>query len=78
MNKTKYVTISLVDANTSELIFQTKTVPVDTSQTLNLKINKNISAFVRYTSTSDRDLVLQISLREQRQPLNLEFNPDVY
>lgn len=73
----KYVIVSLVDGNTGEIIYETKPQAVDTSSYLRSKINKNVNSFCNYfRDHPGRDLVFQVSVREQRKSLIL-FD-DVY
>lgn len=73
----KYVTVSLIDGNTGELIYETKATAVDTSSYLRSKINTNVNSFCNYfRDHPGRDIVFQVSVREQRKSLVL-FD-DVY
>lgn len=73
----KYVTVSLIDGNTGEMIYETKAQAVDTSSYLRSKISKNVDSFINYfRDHPGRDLVFQVSVREKRKSLTL-FD-DVY
>ena len=75
----KYVTISLNDANTGEVICETNTCAVGSSSYLRTKITKNVDSFMNYyRDHSDRDLCLQVLVREERSSLSIPFLPDVY
>lgn len=74
----KYVTISLNDANTGEVIYETKTSAVGSVAYLRSKVSKNVDSFMNfYRDHGDRDLCLQVLIREQRKSLTIPF-PDVY
>lgn len=68
----KYVTVSLIDGNTGEIIYDTNAQAVDSSSYLRSKINKNVNSFCNYfRDHPGRDLVFQVSVREQRKSLTL-------
>lgn len=68
----KYVTVSLIDGNTGEMIYETKAQAVDTSSYLRSKICKNVDSFINYfRDHPGRDLVFQVNVREQRKSLVL-------
>lgn len=75
----KYVTISLNDANTGEVIYETNTCAVGSVSYLRSKVSKNVDSFMNfYRDHPGRDLCLQILVREQRTSLNIPFPADVY
>lgn len=76
----KYMQIQLTDANTGEIIYTTKNSAISSSGYLRQKLNRNIDSFLNYfRDNGDRDLVLQVILREQATPLNFNFKDyDVY
>lgn len=56
----------LVDHNTGEVIFKTKSNPIVDRFSLRNKIAKNIESFLRYFDDNcDRDITLDISILEQ-------------
>ena len=75
----KYVTISLNDATTGEVIYETNTCAVGSLSYLRTKVSKNVDSFMNYyREHSDRDLCLQVLVREERNSLNIPFPADVY
>lgn len=75
----KYVTISLNDANTGEVIYETNTCAVGSVSYLATKVAKNVSSFINYyRDNQSRDLCLQVIVREERTPLDIPFPSDVY
>ena len=74
----KYFQICLADGNTGEVIYTTKSSAIGSSSYLRSKLMKNLDSFCNYLrDNSDRDVVMQISVREQITPLNIPF-VDVY
>lgn len=69
----KYCKIILADADTGELIYETKATSFDSSYYIRNKILKNIESFSRYINDNNNDVVLQILVREQRKSLDIPF-----
>lgn len=75
----KYFTLSLCDGNTGEVIFQTNTSAIGSSSYLRSKLMKNLDSLCNYLQMNpSRDVVCQISIREQRKCLDIPFVDDVY
>lgn len=69
--KPSYMTIRLVDANSGEIIYETKSQLIGTLSYLRSKIDKNLQSFVRFLAddTSSHDICFQVLLHEQRHSL---------
>ena len=70
----KYFTLSLCDGNTGEVIFQTNTSAIGSSSYLRSKLMKNLDSLCNYLQMNpSRDVVCQISIRQQMVYLNISF-----
>lgn len=75
----KFVKIFLIDVNTGEVIYETKSNMVGSSSYLRQKVHNNVNSFCNYfRDHPERDVCLQILITEERQSMLIDFPADVY